>query len=190
MLVALLGAGLALLGAAGAETAAGTPGMAVATVAAGMLGADMGDTDVRSSARRDVLVWEAGDAVGGRIRTDIIDGFRCDRGFQVLNPAYPELRKAVDLSALGLQPFDAGIVVRREEGSAAWVHPLRDPGRVPAMLASGGFIPRDLLAVGRWAAPALRPKTLKAQRRPDRSLGEALSRAGVRGELRTVIDRW
>lgn len=44
-------------------------------------------------------VWEKGDDVGGRIRTDEIDGFLCDRGFQVLNPAYPELKRAVDISA-------------------------------------------------------------------------------------------
>ena len=35
---------------------------------------------------REVLVLESADAVGGRIRTDVVDGFRCDRGFQVLNP--------------------------------------------------------------------------------------------------------
>lgn len=34
-------------------------------------------------------VLEAGDDVGGRVRTDVVDGFRLDRGFQVLLPAYP-----------------------------------------------------------------------------------------------------
>ena len=160
----------------------------VLVIGAGLAG--LRCADVLSSAGRDVLVWEAEDAVGGRIRTDIVDGFRCDRGFQVLNPAYPELRHAVDLSALRLQPFGAGIVARRDEGSGVWVHPLRDPGRAPAMLASGGLKPRDLVAVARWAAPALRPKTLKAQHHRDVSLAEALERAGVRGELRRVIDRF
>ena len=42
---------------------------------------------------------EASDAVGGRQRTDIVDGFRLDRGFQVLNPAYPALRRSIDLDA-------------------------------------------------------------------------------------------
>ena len=160
----------------------------VLVIGAGLAG--LRCADVLISAVRDVLVWEAEKAVGGRIRTDIVDGFRCDRGFQVLNPAYPELRRAVDLSALRLRPFGAGIVVRRDEGSAVWVHPLRDPRRVPAMLASGGFKPRDLVAMARWAAPALRPKALKAQHRPDVSLREALDQAGVRGELRRVVDRF
>jgi phytoene dehydrogenase-like protein len=39
-----------------------------------------------------VTVLEAGDAVGGRVRTDKVDGFLCDRGFQVLNPSYPAVR--------------------------------------------------------------------------------------------------
>src|SRR3954452_16762402 len=58
----------------------------------------------------DVLVLEAADAVGGRIRTDVIDGFRCDRGFQLLNPAYPEVRRILDLPALRLRPLPAGAV--------------------------------------------------------------------------------
>ena len=32
----------------------------------------------------EVTVLEASDAVGGRVRTDVIDGFRCDRGFQLV----------------------------------------------------------------------------------------------------------
>jgi phytoene dehydrogenase-like protein len=39
----------------------------------------------------DVRVLEAGDAVGGRVRTDHVDGFTLDRGFQVLNTGYPAL---------------------------------------------------------------------------------------------------
>jgi phytoene dehydrogenase-like protein len=145
---------------------------------------------VLTAAARDVLVWEAKSAVGGRIRTDIVDGFRCDRGFQVLNPAYPELRAAVDLAQLRLQPFGAGVVVRSEEGSQVWVHPLRSPGRVPAMLSSGAITPRDMLALARWAGPAMRPKHLKEHTDRDISLREALDRAGLRGEVRRVIDRF
>ena len=36
------------------------------------------------------LVLEASDGVGGRIRTDRIDGFQLDRCFQVFLTAYPE----------------------------------------------------------------------------------------------------
>lgn len=144
---------------------------------------------VLAAAGCDVRVWESGDDVGGRVRTDEIDGFLCDRGFQVLNPAYPELAHAVDIEALGLQPFTAGVAVRRERGAAVLVHPLREPARLPKMLASGAVKPREVLALGRWAAPALRPRALKTGRSDD-TLRHSLDRCGVRGELRRVVDRF
>ena len=36
------------------------------------------------------LIVEASDDVGGRVRTDMVEGFRLDRGFQVYLDAYPE----------------------------------------------------------------------------------------------------
>lgn len=41
-----------------------------------------------------VLLLEATDSVGGRVKSDFIDGFICDRGFQVINPKYPEVVKS------------------------------------------------------------------------------------------------
>ena len=38
--------------------------------------------------------------VGGRLGTEIVDGYRCDLGFQLINPAYPEARRVLDLAAL------------------------------------------------------------------------------------------
>ncbi|NVN53286.1 FAD-dependent oxidoreductase [Mycolicibacterium hippocampi] len=144
---------------------------------------------VLAAAGRDVRVWEAADDIGGRIRTDVIDGFRCDRGFQVLNPAYPELERAVDVEALRLQSFGPGVAVRRDRGSTVWVHPLRSPTKVPAMLTRGGLGPRNVAAVARWAAPGLRPRAVKSAG-GDTSMREALDAAGVHGELRRVIDRF
>ena len=59
------------------------------------------------------LVLEAADAVGGRVRTDEIDGFLIDRGFQVLLTAYPEARAIFDYPALDLRPFFPGALCRR-----------------------------------------------------------------------------
>ncbi len=36
---------------------------------------------------------EAGDDIGGRVRTDVVNGFRLGHGFQVLCPAYPDLQR-------------------------------------------------------------------------------------------------
>jgi phytoene dehydrogenase-like protein len=145
---------------------------------------------VLAAADRDVRIWEQEDDVGGRVRTDAIDGFLCDRGFQVLNPAYPELPRAVDVTALDLQPFGAGVAVRRESGSAVLAHPLREPKLVPKMLASGVVRRGDVVAVARWVLPALRPSVLKARLDADMPLKAALDAKGVSGELRRVIDRF
>ena len=49
------------------------------------------------------VILEASDRVGGRMKTDVVDGFRLDHGFQVLNTAYPEAKRYLDFSALQLK---------------------------------------------------------------------------------------
>lgn len=43
-------------------------------------------------AGRDVQIIESSDRPGGRVTSDIIDGFICDRGFQLVNANYPALQ--------------------------------------------------------------------------------------------------
>ncbi len=160
----------------------------VLVIGAGLAG--LRCASVLTAAGRDVRVWEQGDDVGGRVRTDSIDGFLCDRGFQVLNPAYSELPRAVDVAALDLQPFGAGVAVRRQSTSAVLAHPLREPKLVPKMLTSGVIRPADIVAVARWVFPALRPSVLKSDVGADIALKAALDDKGVSGEVRRVIDRF
>ncbi|KAL6200468.1 hypothetical protein ACLB2K_030249 [Fragaria x ananassa] len=54
------------------------------------------------------LLLEASDDVGGRVRTDLVNGFLLDRGFQIFITAYPEARKLLDYQALDLQTFYSG----------------------------------------------------------------------------------
>jgi phytoene dehydrogenase-like protein len=163
-------------------------GVEVLVIGAGLAG--LRCASVLTAAGRDVRVWEQDDDVGGRVRTDSIEGFLCDRGFQVLNPAYPELSRAVDITALDLQPFGAGLAVRRQSTSAVLAHPLREPKLVPKMLTSGVIRPADVVRVARWVLPALRPTALKSQVGADITLKAALDGKGVSGELRRVIDRF
>ena len=80
-------------------------------------------------AGRPVLVLEASDAVGGRVRTDVTsDGFRLDRGFQVLLTNYPEARRIFDYSALNLKEFRSGAVIRLADGRETTLqNPLQRP---------------------------------------------------------------
>ena len=74
-----------------------------------------------------LTILEAADAPGGRVRTDVVDGFRIDRGFQVLLTDYPEARAAFDYPGLALRPFRPGAMVRRDGRWIRMVNPLRDP---------------------------------------------------------------
>lgn len=78
----------------------------------------------------DCLVLEASDAPGGRVRTDEVDGFRLDRGFQVLLTAYPAAREWLDYDALRLGRFAPGARVTTADGEARVSDPWRQPGRV------------------------------------------------------------
>ena len=135
---------------------------------------------------RQVTVIEAGDVVGGRVRTDVVDGFRCDRGFQVLNPAYPAVRRWVDVDALAMQPFGAGVMVRRDDGLSVVADPVREPRLLPRTLRSGYLRPVELAALARWAAHVLvSPRAV--MRAPDRTLAQSLDEAGVTGRIRQEI---
>lgn len=81
----------------------------------------------------EVHVLEASDAVGGRVRTDEVDGFRLDRGFQVLLTAYDAVWELVDRRELDVHPFEPGSLIYR----GGRLHELGDPFRRPsAALAS------------------------------------------------------
>jgi phytoene dehydrogenase-like protein len=83
------------------------------------------------------IVLEASDAVGGRVRTDVVDGFLLDRGFQVLLTAYPELATQVNMHALDLREFDPGALVWRKGKG----HIVSDPFRKPSTLVATAFAP-------------------------------------------------
>ena len=89
-----------------------------------------------TAAGLEVIVLEASDAVGGRVRTDEIDGFRCDRGFQLINPAYPALGRVVDLDQLDLRAFGAGVVVAGDTAARSWPTRVDSPGCCPPRCAA------------------------------------------------------
>ncbi len=76
------------------------------------------------------LLLEASDAVGGRLRTDEVKGFRLDRGFQVLLTAYPEVRRYLDLEKLGVRAFRPGGHVHTRQRNFRFADPLREPAQL------------------------------------------------------------
>lgn len=74
-----------------------------------------------------VLVLEGSDGVGGRVRTDVVEGHLLDRGFQVMLTAYPEARRLLDYTALDLRPFEPGALVYLDGSLATVSDPFRRP---------------------------------------------------------------
>ncbi|MGF1664158.1 MAG: FAD-dependent oxidoreductase [Kineosporiaceae bacterium] len=159
--VAVVGAGLA--GLAAARTLAGN-GLAVA-------------------------VLEGSDGVGGRVRTDVVDGWRADRGFQLLNPTYPALGRYVDVAALRLQPLGVGVVTVLPDGRRVV---LPDPRRRPlqalrAIPALGDGALADVVGLARLVARSVLAGTRRLESGPDTGWHDALDAAGLRGGLRRRV---
>ncbi len=77
-------------------------------------------------------IVESGDTPGGRIQTDVIDGFRLDHGFQVLQTGCPDAQKLLDFKDLKLQKFPAGVAVRYN----GQFHIIADPRHHPRYILS------------------------------------------------------
>ncbi|MDY3557800.1 FAD-dependent oxidoreductase [Gemmata sp. JC673] len=151
----------------------------VLIVGAGLAGLACG----RELARRGVpfRILDAADGVGGRVRTDLADGFRLDRGFQIYLTAYPEGRRVLDLPALDLKPFARGALVR----FGGRFHRVADPRSEPFAAVASLFN-----AVG---SPLDKVKLLKLYRdvrreapgapNPDRTTTNQLRAAGLGPKL-------
>ncbi len=134
-----------------------------------------------------VTVLEAEDAVGGRVRTDVVDGMLLDRGFQVHNTGYPEAQRVLDHAALDLQDFAAGALVRFGDR----LHKVGDPLRVPTWAAGTVLAPigsvKDKVLIGRLAAGAALHSADTLLARRETTTYDALR---ARGLSDTVIDRF
>ncbi|MEU1049527.1 NAD(P)/FAD-dependent oxidoreductase [Streptomyces sp. NPDC005897] len=130
-------------------------------------------------AGRRVALLEASDGVGGRMRTDRRDGFLLDRGFQVFNTSYPQVKRRLELRSLRLRPFTAGVIAHTAAGPVRLADPTREPRAAGTLLPGRVLSARDLTALAALTArDALLPAST-VRRRPDGSTSEALTRAGV-----------
>jgi len=90
-------------------------------------------------AGRSVAVLDSSDDIGGRVRTDNVDGLLLDRGFQLYNPSYPEGAHILDLKALDLQPLTAGVIVSIDGRNYRMGNPKHEPTwAVDSLLAPVG----------------------------------------------------
>ena len=125
-----------------------------------------------------VQVIEASDGVGGRVRTDRMDGFLLDRGFQVYLSAYPEAGELLDLAALDLQPFSAGALVYNGKRLIRVMDPFRYPKSLLAGVRApvGSFFDKLRVALLRFRVMGSSRK--KIAERPDQATDDFLKKFG------------
>lgn len=131
-------------------------------------------------------MYEAADAVGGRVRSDVVDGFTLDRGFQVLLPSYPEARRVLDYDNLKLRPFFRGADVFYK----GRFHRLADPLTHPKDAVRHGFDP-FVSWLDKWHTIVLRKEVLTT-RKIERRLPEMETEDYLRdfGFSEEFIDRF
>src|SRR5579883_1239077 len=131
----------------------------------------------------DVHVVEASDGVGGRVRTDEVEGFRLDRGFQVLLAAYPECLQTLDYRALDLQAFRPGARVFTGRRLETVADPFREPFEaLPSLFSSVGSL-RDKLLVARLRAHVTQGPIAEIWQRPERTIEQYLREFGFSGQM-------
>ena len=111
---------------------------------------------------------DSGDGVGGRVRTDVVDGFLLDRGFQVYLDAYPETGDLLDLKALDLRKFEPGALIFNGKRLKRLMDVFRRPASTwtSATAPIGGFI--DKLRVGLMRSQILGSTLEQIANREDR----------------------
>lgn len=130
-----------------------------------------------------VRLLEASDAPGGRVRTDVVDGFRLERGFQVLLTAHPEARRLLDYARLDLRAFYPGALVRLNGGFDRIVDPWRRPWAALTTLTSGVGSLRDKLTIADLRRDVLAGPLDELLRRPEQTTLARLRAAGFSVKL-------
>ena len=137
----------------------------------------------------EVRLLESGDAVGGRVRTDHVDGYTLDRGFQVLNTAYPELPAVADLEALDLRAFDSSVALSIDGERVVIGNPVRRPTAAASALGIpvGGVGGKAAFGLYAGLCATLPARGLK--HRDDVSAAEAWRRANIPPDVVNAVLR-
>lgn len=124
------------------------------------------------------LILESSEAVGGRIRTDHVDGFSLDRGFQILLTAYPEARKLLDFEALQLRNYEPGALIRYRGKFHQFVDPVRRPRKLLSTLRSPIATFGDKLRLARLKFKSCRGAIQDLYFRPETTTFQRLNSEG------------
>ncbi|MCL4508785.1 MAG: FAD-dependent oxidoreductase [Chloroflexi bacterium] len=129
---------------------------------------------------RRVLLLEASDGIGGRVRTDHSeDGFLLDRGFQVLFTSYPTAQDLLDLPRLNLHYFGSGALVAGSQPMELAIDPFAHPDRIGDFLRRSPFDLYDIAALARLKVGLAGPGPHLLTHAVERTASEELTALGV-----------
>lgn len=131
----------------------------------------------------DFVLLEAGDEVGGRIRTDAANGFLFDRGFQVLLSSYPEAARLLNYDELDLHYFDAGCLIHRDGEFLPMMDPWRHPGRAWGSLFGSHGSLLDKIRLARLRSRVSSASVEELLQRPETPTREALLEEGFGDQI-------
>ncbi len=121
-----------------------------------------------------VTLLEASDRPGGRVRTDAVEGFRLDRGFQVMLTAYPEAKRLLDYGALQLKKFEPGALIWHGGRFHRFADPIRNPWAAATLLFDPIVPWADKLHVAKLRARVRRGTWEEMFARPERTTRDYL----------------
>jgi phytoene dehydrogenase-like protein len=124
-----------------------------------------------------VMLLESAQRPGGRMVSDRHGDFVLDRGFQVFNTSYPQVKRRLDLRALRLRAFEPGFVLARGDQRVEVADPTRRPEALTSLLRAGSA--HDVAALGALSARDMLTPTRLLKRGPDVTAREALRNAGL-----------
>lgn len=139
-------------------------------------------------AGRRVVVLESADRIGGKVRTDVVEGFRLDRGYQVHFAAYPNLAKVAPPEALAIGAYRAGAIMRDRRGSHVLEAP-RSPRALVRMALDRSVSLSDKLRVGAWTARTMAWSVETIRALPDFPAADELARIGFSPAFREAFLR-
>jgi len=131
----------------------------------------------------DFQIFEASDGVGGRVRSDAIDGFILDRGFQLYNPSYAEGKRLLDYQDLDLKPFTPGVAIRDRKRLRLVVDPFRSKDFRFRLLRDLPGNPFSQLGLVRYFLKYLITSDAQIATTKDISAQVSLTKSGIKGAL-------
>ncbi|TWU30525.1 NAD(P)/FAD-dependent oxidoreductase [Bythopirellula polymerisocia] len=126
---------------------------------------------------------EASDDVGGRVRTDKVDGYLLDRGFQVFLTAYPAAQSVLDFDELQLCRFEAGALVRFSNRFHRFADPWREPKHLLATAMSPVATFADKLRVAKFRIDTTRDELQDIYVRSEQSTIDLLRSRGFSDKI-------